>query len=832
MDSLQRALDFSQLPSIDFLLAELKPDTEAVVRLLLPRTPLLHLLNDLDNLADEKSDPPQRPILQNILRLAIARHDYTKRLFARLTEAIAQPSTEEAITSLADIPAEDVRLALEMLGFANHLLDDAKLHDKAAFTFQIALSLADRFNLSRNRAVVLNQLGFYEEQRGRLQAAEAALKEASEIFARVEPSLVRQNTRLRVRIFLRRLLYEEDPPAPDDFDALLATYPELQKILLPVLARRAIEREDFAAAEKILSQLRASLDPALPVPSEVLLVEAKLARRLGRVETAELLLAEAADATGAAEKDELLRERYYFARDFGKEEQARALLAELYQSKHSAPSLYQDAILCFQNDKIEEAEKLLLECLDQTTDETLRANCYGTLGKCVQSAADGMRYFYAAIGLYLKLGRDFDHAISLSHLAIVEIMHAKHRAKLGIPLLRISEFTRADHLLRTAQEIGERIGAIPFVAETIRNRAILEWDRGRHHVALEHFAAAARQVELNYLVLSDRQQAEAFFERNAGLFDGAIRCAAEVGKARDVLRFSEHSKARRLLRDAAELTFGQGAVADVYKSHFARLPPGALKEEALSEAENLLVTVVRPLRTRLLQGRPISVAERRALHDAQVQVATTTIENVKGRPLGWEDLRPALFGTPAQTLPSEEAEEIQELPGGSVIVCGRCKVYNKIGSSFCSACETAQPKTATINLNLALGVATPQEEKDALAHYLYNRSIEMFHEWKIEEAEDAMNNAMKLTSHPDFSFFHGLYRLAAADAAGALADFQTVKSLQYAEKYPFWPLPVSPSELDRALEVLEADPTGTEAVLEDLIGAYAELSARRAEASL
>src|SRR5580700_5255238 len=118
MDSLHRALDLSQLPSLEVLLTALDPDVEGTVRLLLPRTPLLHLLADLDNLADEKSDRPQRQTLQSLARLAIARHDYTHRLFTRLTGAVARTSVEEGMSDLTDLPAEDARLALQMLGFA------------------------------------------------------------------------------------------------------------------------------------------------------------------------------------------------------------------------------------------------------------------------------------------------------------------------------------------------------------------------------------------------------------------------------------------------------------------------------------------------------------------------------------------------------------------------------------------------------------------------------------------------------------------------------------------------------------------------------------------
>jgi tetratricopeptide (TPR) repeat protein len=830
MDSLHLALDLSQLSSVEALLAALEPEMEATVRLLLPRTPLLHLLNDLDNLADEKSDRPQRQTLQDLAKLAIARHDYTRRLFTQLTDAITKTSIKDAEDALANLPAEDDGLALQMLGFAARLLADAKLHDKAIFAFQVALSITDKFELPYNRAVVLNQLGFFEEEHGRLNAAEVALKEASDLFARTAPSRLRQNNWLRVRIFLRRLSYEDDPPAPHDFDKLITSDPALRQIVLPVLARKALDRADFTAAEEYLSQLRTGSDPATPPRAGVLLVEAKLARRLERFETAQLLLSEAAAAEDAGEfAGELLREKFYFARDFGKQDEARGILTELRQSDTSAELLYQDALVRWQDGERSEAEKLFRECLDRTSDDTIRANCLGMLGQCVQSYADSMRYFYSAIGLYLKLDRKLDHAISLSNLGLIELVVAESRKKEGVPLLAIHQFSRADHLLQAAQTIAERLGDVAFTVSTIENRARLERGRGRRRVALRHFDVAARQIELCYLALSDRQQAEFFFARNASIFDQAVQCAREAERPRDVLSFSERGKARRLLRDTAEMSVRNRTVPDMYKSFFSILPPGAAKDDTLSEAEKLLVTVVQPLRTRLLQGRPVSMPERKALHDAQAQLAAFRTESADSRPLGWEEIRARIFGVPAPPITPEQDEDIEELPGGGIIICRCCLVYNQIGSSFCSACEIPQPKSATINLDVILGYATESEEKAALADHFYNHSVRLFHDGKITEAESFIDQAMQLTRHPDYSFFHGLYRLAAGDASGALNDFKTVKSLQYAGEKPFWPLPVSPSDLGQAIELLVTDGMRTAEVLENLVSSYGALAARRAE---
>jgi hypothetical protein len=792
MDSLHASLDLSGLRPVEVFLAALDPDMAATVRLQLPRTPLIHLLGDLYNLASKEPNAPECEALQGIARLAIARHEYTLSMFAKLTESLAQPSLEKAVNSLADLPSEDARLALQMLAFTADLLADAQLPDKAAFAFQIASSLADHFGLLRNRAIVLHQLGFFEERRGRLNAAEELLREASVLFAQTAPSLVRTNNRARARIYVRRLLFEDNPPAPDDFEALIASDPEIGKTVLPVLARKALGRDDFKAAENLLRQLRASLDPAMPPRAGDLLVEAQLARRLGRFEAAQMLIGQAETSENADTfRGELLREKLYFARDFDMPDEALRILAELQHSQPSVQLLYQDALVRLQSGAAEEAQKLFQECLGRADDDTIRANCFGMLGQIADTLADSLRYLYSAIGLYLKLGRKLDHAIALSHLAVIEIMHAAQRKEAGKPMLVISEFSRADRLLQEAQKIGETLGADAFVVTMMQNRAKLEWDRGRHRVALRHFDTAAKQNELAYLALSDRRQAEHFFTQNVGLYDQAVLCASAAGRPRDALLFSERGKARRLLRDAAEIAFERGA---------------------LPNAEKPLLAAIQPLRARLLQGRPLSATERRTLHDAEEELAAMRSEGAEGRTLGWEELRPKIFGAPAPPVPIEGDEDIEELPGGGVIVCGRCKVYNRIGSSFCSACELPQPKTAQMNLNVALGIATAEEEKAALADFLYNRAVHLQNDGEFAQAEELLNQAMQLKSHPDYKFFHGLCRLTAGDAVGALVDFRAVKSLQYAGRYPFWPLPVSPDDLEQGIGLLGRDPTRTEVV--------------------
>jgi hypothetical protein len=67
------------------------------------------------------------------------------------------------------------------------------------------------------------------------------------------------------------------------------------------------------------------------------------------------------------------------------------------------------------------------------------------------------------------------------------------------------------------------------------------------------------------------------------------------------------------------------------------------------------------------------------------------------------------------------------------------------------------------------------------------------------------------------------------DPAGAISQFVEVKAQQYAGKYPFWPLPVSPGAFDRNFELLKQDQTRGDEVFDNLMQAYEDYSVRRRE---
>lgn len=162
-----------------------------------------------------------------------------------------------------------------------------------------------------------------------------------------------------------------------------------------------------------------------------------------------------------------------------------------------------------------------------------------------------------------------------------------------------------------------------------------------------------------------------------------------------------------------------------------------------------------------------------------------------------------------------------------MIKCPKCHVYNRVCSTFCSACEKLLQKSAQANMNLLLGNATKEELKSAYADDMYNLAVEAFHRGAIKKADELLRQALKHGQHPDYSFFYGLCRLAFNDTEGAIESFEEVLAQQYAGRYPFWPLPVSPSEFKRNFEILKRDKTQGLAAFTSLMLAYRQFTERR-----
>ena len=213
MDALYAALSLSDIPSVSFLLARLPDDDQTTLRAILPRTPLLQMLHHLQTMALRTTDLGARRTLLDVARLAVVRHPHTAALFDWLSTAIAAPSVERAAEIVA-VSKADALLSLEMLALASELLRLAGLEDKGRFCYHVALVIADRFELTLNRGIVLHQLGLYEHRGDHFAAAEDALSQAAVVLKHLQPSIARASQRLRAQNYAERLRIETAAPLP------------------------------------------------------------------------------------------------------------------------------------------------------------------------------------------------------------------------------------------------------------------------------------------------------------------------------------------------------------------------------------------------------------------------------------------------------------------------------------------------------------------------------------------------------------------------------------------------------------------------------------------
>ena len=279
------------------------------------------------------------------------------------------------------------------------------------------------------------------------------------------------------------------------------------------------------------------------------------------------------------------------------------------------------------------------------------------------------------------------------------------------------------------------------------------------------------------------------------------------------LAFSERGKARRLLRDVGEILLG--------------LDGG-------SRDDRLHVERIRDIRSRLRQSRPLTLEERAMLWTEE-EALLSHRSGRAGLDIELASVLAAQLGVPdaASEAMADADEPIIELPGGGVIACGRCYVFNRIASTYCSACGEIQPKTSRIDLDVFFGGGTERDRRFLFGDHLYNQAVVLFHDNQPAQAEEFLRQAMEHGTHPDWSFFLGMCRMTMfIDADGAVAAFEDIVRQQFdSGKYPFWPLPVSPGVLGGAVTTLRSTPPPCEHVFEDLMRAYAEHSANQKKAN-
>jgi tetratricopeptide (TPR) repeat protein len=819
---IEDVLGLDGLPSIALLLDGLGPRLRQELTPLLARLPLLHLLTEILKRVDQASEPLVQRALLDLARLAVAKHQATRRLFQNLADVVtAAPSTPPQ-AALPEVSRNNAQLALEMLTLIAELLAFAGRWPEVPRCFEIEEALCERLGLDHNHAVALYQRGTYLIRAGALAQAETALKEAAARFAPREPSLARTTHELRARVYKAQLLSGSDTLSQEECDALMASSPTARSIVLLAQAQRALEAYDLQQAKALCTKARTGAAARNDLHAELLLIEARLERRRGRFEEADLLRRQ---AEGLIESEALKRqsawESYHWARDLKLQDRARELLAHFEEeAEDDAVFLdYQKAVLAFQDGDGATAKALFESCLAGARHDGLRADCHGMLAMLASSSEEGLRALCRAVGVYVRLGRKLDHAITLSHFALVEMLQGSHRLKSGVRLELIHQFHRAGRLLKVAGDMAEELGAESLLLDVRANRARLEMTRGRFNLALRILAEALTHVELVYLTLTDPVRASDYLRQHEGLNAVAIHCALESGRPEDALYFTERSKARRLLRDLGEAA-ALSAATDA---------PGP-------QEEGQILSSIQPIRQKLRQGRPLNVAERQALLRAEhglTELRRADQDPAAGesplpfdRPLGAQPMRRVVFGptaaVAADRLTEYPDEEPREFPGGGVVECLVCRIDNRIESTYCSACETRLAKTCVVNLDVALGGGTEEDVRRAYADHLYNRGLVRFQECALEEADGLFAQALVHAEHPDYFYFHGLCRLAFEDGDVALRSLDRAASSQFTGQYPYWPLPVRPSAFRENVEQLRRDRSRAREVFQGLLEGFRE----------
>src|SRR5262245_62140131 len=125
----REALSLEGRSPLPELFERIGPDLRETVKPLLARLPLIHLLTELITLASHANAPVRRALL-DLACLAVNKHDYTRRLYLTLIEAVMSSNPEQAAEALFSLakseqPKTDALLAMEMLALMAELLEAA-----------------------------------------------------------------------------------------------------------------------------------------------------------------------------------------------------------------------------------------------------------------------------------------------------------------------------------------------------------------------------------------------------------------------------------------------------------------------------------------------------------------------------------------------------------------------------------------------------------------------------------------------------------------------------------------------------------------------------------
>jgi len=646
--------------------------------------------------------------------------------------------------------------------------------------------VSERIGTEVDRIAVHQYRAMLELSHGDLERADAAAASALLVAIEAAPWLLDSVERMAADIGLKRVLAGDLPAIPEPLDGFLEKHPERHILFVLALGNRATGRMDLPTAQQ-LSDKAVALAQRLGDPRDprVLLLQARIARRSGSYEIADLLLAEVRISSRRSEVEmELAFESRRLEEDLGLRDDSQTFVGS--SPERTDRSQYRQAVETLNRGEVDAGRELLETLMKHAVDPDVRLDSMATLGTATADLDGALALLYKAIGKYVALDRRCDLAISLADLGDLTRHFAVAKTiELRSPPEMIGEFDRAERLYRDAGFIFQALGVEPQVTGIRQRLAALAEDRGDLEGALRELEEGVVELEAQYLLVSNNEAAASIARSSAPWYERAVSLCLQLGRHADALVVAERAKSRRLLRDRSDLTVVSPA-------------------PDTGDRGSAVVADIAQIRRRLRAMGIVTIAERRTLLEKA--------SSVLARSSGWED--PTL--EPAHAF------------GIHAIVCPRCLADNALASVYCSACETLLAKTAETGLSMI----SEEDGRQMIATTLYNRGQLAFRDQDFTEAESLFRQALEVREHQDYLFFLGLCVLVRKDAEEAVECFSRVFELQFQSFPPAWYPPAAPSAVRTSIADLSAGARSPRAVLVALIEHEVDTITRRRSVQL
>ncbi|WP_182905822.1 tetratricopeptide repeat protein [Microbispora sp. H13382] len=771
-------LELSGLPRPSEILAPYESAVAEALRYVLSTNSLAESVTDLVEVAGRVGEHDRRQVLL-LLKAVVARMPGARSTYENARRTLADGKGER-------IAPDALPLALEFLKLFAWLFAGDGDTGEGLRCFDVAARLALRAPSRLHSTIVLYQRGVYaaahlplteavsllaESVRGFRELGHTEMAEAAELtWARHAAALMRDGEAAHMGL---------DPRTP-----------RAVRIVMAALIDGASSRGDLREAARHRDMARGlPRESADPVErreiAELLLAEAALERRLGDFEQADILLERAraldaeADARGSRWQD------FYFMRDLGMNEHAVALLQVLPKGPGAE---YQRGALDFEEGDTASAARHFEAALATTRDPQLATDCKAMLGMTLPDARQAHRFLFEAIAEYLADGRTLDHAISLSHLAALFFVAGAAEADRGLPPGMVPDLRRAYRHLEYALAVAADHGATGFATTLDQNMAVLADTLGRPDAALRHLLNAIDRIERTYLLLTSEERADVYLANRSHLYDHAISAAVDSGLPDIALHLLERYKAHRFYRE---------------------IPVTPTDEELAAR-----LALVRSLRRRVRTTAALTLEQQETLNGLERRLLAEA-EELDLIPMSVPRLRAIVYGEPVPAAePAPKPPPLFE-PGrwtGGAVDCENCKIFNKIGSRFCSACEALLTRTETADVG------------EDVKHFLRASAIaedgfEPLEQERWDAALPLFVQAWELSGRQEWAFYVALCLLGLGEVSTAEEVLDAVTDDQFAAILPLWRIPVPPSAVAAARRDYRESPASAPLIARSLVRA-------------